>query len=194
MSTGGIVIRSISSSDVDAATRIETAAFAESRGEELDKGWEDRLRLDIIGEVADESDWGLVIEEAGSLIGVCHGGPYRDWSTEGVIQGVAKVTGLAIDPELWDRGYGRALLTSALDVMRDRGFEMARLWVEINNARAMRLFESCGFRRTGRLETDDDQRVVEYELPLGNTERVPNQRVEPTLPDDGSRSDLLDRQ
>lgn len=174
MSVGKIVIRSLSTRDVDAATRLETTAFSVSRGRDLDKGWEDRLRLDIISEVSNESDWGLVIEEGGSLIGVCHGGPYRDWSTEGVNQGVAKVTGLAIDPELWDRGYGRELLTSALDLMRDRGFEQARLWVEINNARAIRLFESVGFKRTGRLETDDDEKVVEYELPLSNTERVSN--------------------
>lgn len=174
MSVGKISIRSLSSGDVDAATRIETTAFSVSRGKDLDKGWEDRLRLDIIGEVSNESDWGLVLEEGGSLIGVCHGGPYRDWSTEGVIQGVAKVTGLAIDPELWGRGYGRALLTSALDLMRDRGFEEARLWVEINNGRAIRLFESFGFKRTGRLETDDDEKVVEYELPLSKSERVSN--------------------
>lgn len=174
MSVAKIAIRSWSTSDVDAATRIETTAFSVSRGKDLGKGWEDRLRLDIIGEVSDESDWGLVIAEGGKLIGVCHGGPYRDWSTEGVIPGVAKVTGLAVEPEFWGRGYGRALLTSALNLMRDRGFERARVWVEINNARAIGLFESFGFKRTGRLETDDDEKVVEYELPFSKSKRVSN--------------------
>lgn len=166
----GSAIRPWSKSDADTAARIETAAFSASRGRDLDKGWEDRLRLDLVNELSEESDWGLVLEEDGKLIGVCHGGPYRDWSPEGVIPEVARVTGLAVTPELWGRGYGRALLMSALELVRNRGYESARLWVEINNSRAVRLFESFGFKRTGRLETDDRERVVEYELQLRDSE------------------------
>ena len=48
-----------------------------------------------------------------------------------------------------------------------RGYERAQLWTHADNARAQRLYERHGFRRTGR-EKDDDlgEWIVHYERAL----------------------------
>jgi len=60
---------------------------------------------------------------------------------------VPELAALAIDPELWRQGYGRALLLTLLDGMKKMG--KCTLRVSTANPAAMALYQSEGFVQTG---------------------------------------------
>jgi GNAT superfamily N-acetyltransferase len=62
---------------------------------------------------------------------------------------------LYVDPADWSTGVGGALLTKACDVMGDRGFTRAVLWMLAGNDRTERFYLSRGWRSEGA-ERDED--------------------------------------
>ena len=65
--------------------------------------------------------------------------------------GVCHIDRLAVDPELWRRGHGRALLDTA--VARARRMGVLRLWAQAsaNLEAAVGLYQHLGFHEQGRL-------------------------------------------
>jgi len=58
---------------------------------------------------------------------------------------------LGVDPAWQGRGVGRALLLQGIHHLRRRGFRHIRLTVDAENARALALYRSVGFRRAGAI-------------------------------------------
>ena len=90
----------------------------------------------------------LVAEQDGAVVGyvqVHQPGPLP--SHEHVLM----IDGLAVAPERQHRGAGRALVLAALAEARARGARKVSLRVLAPNARARRLYESCGFVEEGVL-------------------------------------------
>jgi diamine N-acetyltransferase len=50
------------------------------------------------------------------------------------------------------QGYGRAAMLRILDEARERGFSRVGLSTEPGNVKAIRLYESLGFRATGEID------------------------------------------
>ena len=72
----------------------------------------------------------------------------------GEIAGFAAVVGgeldgLFVEPDLWGRGIGRALIDAATHEARDRGLALT----VIANPSARRFYESCGFSLEGDVQT-----------------------------------------
>jgi len=61
-----------------------------------------------------------------------------------------EIANLAVSPNAWGGGVGRALLASALDVASSRGASAVYLEVRDSNDRARRLYRSSGFEEVGR--------------------------------------------
>ena len=73
---------------------------------------------------------------------------------DGEIAGFAAVVGgeldgLFVEPDLWDRGIGRALADAATHEARNRGLALS----VIANPRARRFYEHCGFSVEGEVQT-----------------------------------------
>ncbi len=62
---------------------------------------------------------------------------------------VGELDGLFVEPELWRRGVGRALIESATHEARKRGLSLT----VIANPAARGFYEKCGFRLEGEAET-----------------------------------------
>ena len=58
-------------------------------------------------------------------------------------------------PEEWGRGVGQALMTQALDCMREEGFVEAVLWVLEDNPRTRRFYELAGWRADGEVKEEE---------------------------------------
>jgi ribosomal protein S18 acetylase RimI-like enzyme len=54
---------------------------------------------------------------------------------------------IAVAADARNRGFGRALVTDALSWLRRRSVDRAFVNTQLDNAAALSLYESCGFRR-----------------------------------------------
>lgn len=58
--------------------------------------------------------------------------------------------GIAIEKAYWGRGIGKALTLACIECARKAGFSQLELEVAAENASAVKLYESAGFREYGR--------------------------------------------
>lgn len=64
----------------------------------------------------------------------------------------AYIGGVAVDPALGGRGYGRQLMKEIIDFCRARGFLRLELSVAVVNKKAISLYEQAGFQQEGILK------------------------------------------
>lgn len=84
----------------------------------------------------------------------------RDKATDGLIGFVTffklsfykgQVLFLSVNREFRGKGYGRALVSYALDQMKNMGMIKAKLFTRLDNKPARALYESLGFQETSRV-------------------------------------------
>ncbi|HUP86991.1 MAG TPA: N-acetyltransferase [Acidimicrobiales bacterium] len=80
--------------------------------------------------------------------------------------GAGTIFQLATHPDLQGRGHAQRLIAAAEDRIRSRGLTTARLAVEPDNTRAVRLYEHLGYRRVGERDVS-----WEYERDDGALDR-----------------------
>lgn len=83
----------------------------------------------------------LVLLEDGRYIGTSGFGAARDDARPGW----GEVFSIYLLPEYFGKGYGKPLLSGALDALHGQGFKQVYLWVLEENARARAFYEKCGF-------------------------------------------------
>ena len=88
----------------------------------------------------------FVVVDDQRVVGFASVGPPLD---SDVRSDVGQLYAINLDPDVWGRGLGRALLDFATARLRERGYVEAVLWVVPDNQRARRLYESEGW-------SDDD--------------------------------------
>jgi ribosomal protein S18 acetylase RimI-like enzyme len=67
---------------------------------------------------------------------------------------------LAVAPECWGQGIGRALLRACVDRVTMLGYRAVALWTHESNERAHRLYARIGFKRGDRVKTDEDGQPI----------------------------------
>ncbi|MHB8274288.1 MAG: GNAT family N-acetyltransferase, partial [Dermatophilaceae bacterium] len=70
-----------------------------------------------------------------------------------VIPGYGHVSMVFVHPDMWGRGVGRQLLQGLHERASERGWRRTTLWTRASNARAQRLYEGQGYRRSGHETT-----------------------------------------
>lgn len=90
-----------------------------------------------------------VLERAGRILGYAAAGAPQDAGTEEA----GELFALYLHPTAWNRGFGRALLTLALDHLDACGHPSALLWVLERNTRARRFYEALGWTADGGSRT-----------------------------------------
>lgn len=103
-----------------------------------------------------------------NVVGFSALGPSRDPDAD---PNTAEVSAIYVNPEKWEKGIGRALLSASLDEVRKRKFDQVTLWVLEANQRARLFYESFGFVKDGTTKDDDHWktfviREVRYRLNL----------------------------
>jgi len=87
----------------------------------------------------------LVARAGGEVTGWCRAFPAD-------ADEAAVTVGLGLLPPHRDRGIGTAMLRQALDWARQAGYRQAHLTTREDNARAIHVFQRCGFRVAGQAE------------------------------------------
>jgi GNAT superfamily N-acetyltransferase len=104
----------------------------------------------------------LVIEDVTNIAGFAHVCRSRDDDAPG--GSVGEVAAIYLVPEVWGKGYGRALMTAALSALKDSGFSSATLWVLEGNARARRFYEAAEWFLDGAVKQDELRGFVMHEV------------------------------
>lgn len=97
---------------------------------------------------AERSPW-LADSDAG-VAGFVASGPTRD---EGGSGRTAEIQAIYVDPDCWNRGIGRDLLSHAERDLSTAGYDEAILWCLIGNQQARRFYEAAGWRTDGGTQT-----------------------------------------
>lgn len=151
-----VTIRAASIEDSDAVGQIHVRAWQSAyrgvmpddyldglRGPDHATRWRRHL-------VAPSSDGELLVLECDPrVVGFASLGPAYDGGA--APSGIGQLYAINLDPDVWGRGLGRALLNVATSRLGALGYVEAVLWVVPQNQRARRLYESDGW-------TDDDLR------------------------------------
>lgn len=89
----------------------------------------------------------LVAERNAELVGFCSiATPSRD---DDATEETCEVTAIYVAPSAWRAGIGRALLTTALDEVRQNGWREVTLWVFAADAGARAFYDGFGFVPSG---------------------------------------------
>jgi ribosomal protein S18 acetylase RimI-like enzyme len=64
----------------------------------------------------------------------------------GEVDGAGDITAFGVLPEHRGKGFGRRMLTEAVRLLANQGFERVLIEVATDNANALGLYQSCGFR------------------------------------------------
>jgi ribosomal protein S18 acetylase RimI-like enzyme len=104
----------------------------------------------------------LVAEVNGALQGYCSLVlPARDTDAGSL---TAEIGAIYIAPDRFRGGIGSALIDAALDLMRERAFRDATLWVLTQNTRARAFYGRHGFHTDGTLQWIDGLEAEEIRL------------------------------
>lgn len=106
---------------------------------------------------ADEAKFLKAREESDNEIEICAFVDRKLAGTAGIeaISGKEKIRhraefGIAIEKAYWGRGIGKALMLACIECAKKVGYLQLELEVVADNASAVRLYESVGFREFGR--------------------------------------------
>lgn len=99
------------------------------------------------------------------VVGVAVGMPaLADDGAGPPIAGHCHVSAVFVRPEWWGRRVGGRLIDAVLAEAAARGYRTAQLWTQVDNERALRLYASRGFVRSGRAKTVDGEPIVHLAL------------------------------
>ena len=111
-----------------------------------------------------------VIVDDGGVVGFAAAGPEHD----GLAAAVGELYAINLDPHVWGRGLGRALLRDVTSELAGLGYRQAVLWVVPQNDRARRVYESEGWRDDHVRRDDEVFGVVipemRYRRPLASSD------------------------
>jgi len=102
----------------------------------------------------------IVAVEGEAVLGFATTMPARDPDLEHH----GELAALYVDPELWGRGFGAALIAAARARLVEQGFRHAYLWLLEGNARAGRFYHLDGWVPDGNHKTDSIWGVTVSEL------------------------------
>jgi ribosomal protein S18 acetylase RimI-like enzyme len=164
---GNVVIRRGGPADGEPAVAVCLAANT-ARRDGLTPRPEQEARAR--GHVRNPDAFLLVADATGDVVGMALG--MQGLSEDGAgppFRGLCHVSMVFVAPDRWGRGIGAHLVDALLAEARSRGYERAQLWTQANNARARRLYESCGFRPSGREKPEFGELIVHYQRALPQT-------------------------
>ena len=96
--------------------------------------------------------------ENGVLVGFFRVGPDKNDLTRG------HLFSLYVSPDFAGQGFGKKLLTSAIELIAMKGFKQMSLWVFDENIIAKSLYAKFGFEPTGESRTTPEWEALEIEM------------------------------
>ncbi|ASS69344.1 GNAT family N-acetyltransferase [Paenibacillus sp. RUD330] len=136
-----IIIRKATNADAWEIHRQNAIYFGDHPGEEEKSGLAEGM---ILPEEEEKRGMTVYLAEVGQqIIGKVH--------TQ-LSPGIGGIYGLGVLPEHRGKGYGRAVLLKAIEKLKEANAGDIMLQVAVENANALRLYQSCGFVETSTMD------------------------------------------
>lgn len=150
----GIRLRKASNKDADEVARQNAIYFDQEAGAAGEQAGSDSASPEASEAALEKRIMPEEEEERGMTIYLAEVG---DQTTIGKIHldyriGQGGIFGLGILPEYRNKGYGRALLLSGIEILLSEGAEEVYLQVNAVNENALQLYLSCGFEVTSTMD------------------------------------------
>jgi ribosomal protein S18 acetylase RimI-like enzyme len=114
----------------------------------------------LIADAASRRQRQLLALDGGRIVGFVTFGP----SDGDLDPEVGELYAIYVDPDSWDRGFGRELFAAAVRGLAEGGFAAATLWVLETNARARRFYEAAGWAADGAKKTERRGEIELHEV------------------------------
>lgn len=153
-----LIIRAARVDDADAMGRVHVRAWQSAYRGVMPDAYLDALspeeRAEMWRSIIDGHGGSPVLVAVldGRVVGFATVGAER---TEGEPSASGELYAMNLDPEVWGRGIGRALLHRATEELVGLAFPDAVLWVVPENQRARALYESDGWHPDGAVATEE---------------------------------------
>ena len=159
-----LTIRPVRFDDTAEVLRIYVASWNLGFGErmpriEADPGRLARWQKDLAA--PSPQRWWLA-ERDGAIVGFAGIGPCRD----PVDPSLGELDTIAVDPNCWRSGVGRALMSQALRALSADGYREAVLWTFADYPRGETFYRAMGWSRSGTLRNDGTQVLYRLLLPI----------------------------
>jgi GNAT superfamily N-acetyltransferase len=155
---GDLVIRAADGSDATAMGAVHVRAWQSGYRGVMPDAYLDALSAEERAEMwrsilgGHDGSPVLVAVLDGEVVGFATLGAER---TEDEPSTSGELYAMNLDPDVWGRGIGRALLHRATEELVGLGFPEAVLWVVPENQRARALYESEGWRPDGAVASEE---------------------------------------
>jgi ribosomal protein S18 acetylase RimI-like enzyme len=103
------------------------------------------MQHDTRSETETTSPLTIVATEGEDILGFAALGPSRDADSPND----GEIFALYVDPDSWEQGVGRTLISNARTYLSEMSFAAANLWVLEGNQRAIRFYEIDGWSSEG---------------------------------------------
>jgi len=157
-----VVLRPGGPEDIDAAIEVWSVSNTARRGgRPIPPEHDARVR----GAMLKPDAFLVVAGDRSAIVGMALG--MQGLADDGAgppVPGLCHISLVFVLPARWGQGIGGRNVDAIVAEARSRSYDRAQLWTHAGNLRAQRLYESHGFRRSGREEDDDlGERIVRYE-------------------------------
>lgn len=142
----GVTLRKATNADAGEIARQNALSFDEDElSGEAGAGESGASDFALLPEEEEDRGMTIYLAECGeAIIGKVHVETNSDEA--------GGIYGLVVLPEHRGKGYGRAVLLAAIKKLHEAGTRDALLQVEAGNAKAMGLYQSCGFKKTSTMD------------------------------------------
>jgi ribosomal protein S18 acetylase RimI-like enzyme len=123
--------------------------------------------------LAQNAEESYLAEQKREVLGFLTIGACRDADVDQKTTG--EIWGIYLAPGHWRKGIGTLLCRYGERILRERGYQSARLWVFAGNGQARRFYEAMGFKADGTSRTLNPGaplEAVRYRKEVGDAERI----------------------
>lgn len=178
--TVGLTVRQVADEDADALRALVGGVFAEYPGCVLDPEGLDADLAAWATHLDERGGSGWVVVDAGAdavgpadgAVVACVGVAPSDDDVPGLDVAAVELKRLYVAARARQQGLGRALVARVEEWARQHGAGAVVLWSDTRFTDAHRLYERCGYRRTGRArqlhdpsDTTEDEFVHKFDRP-----------------------------
>ena len=160
-----LTIRKVLADDTAEVLRIYVASWNLGFGERMPRieADPDRLARWQVDLAAPSPQRWWLAERDGAIVGFAGIGPCRD----PVDPALGELDTIAVDPNCWRSGVGRALMSQALRALSSDGYREAVLWTFADYPRGDTFYRAMGWSRSGTFRNDGTQLLYRHPLRSG---------------------------